>query len=68
VNAPQLPSTTPGPVLLTVEEAARQLKIGRTLMFQLIRTGQIESVQIGRLRRIRPDALAAFAQRLTSAA
>jgi DNA binding domain, excisionase family len=58
----------PGRLLLTVEEAAARLGIGRTTMFRLIKSGEVESVQIGRLRRIRPDALTAYTQRLTTAA
>jgi excisionase family DNA binding protein len=53
-------------LLLTVEEAADQLGIGRTLMYALIRTGEVESVQIGRLRRVRPADLAAYAARLAA--
>jgi excisionase family DNA binding protein len=41
-------------LLLTVTEAAAMLGIGRTLMYELIGTGAIPSVQVGRLRRIRP--------------
>ncbi|MDP9864024.1 MULTISPECIES: helix-turn-helix domain-containing protein [Streptosporangium] len=40
------------PLLLTVEEAARQLRIGRTQMWRLVTTGAVESVFIGRLRRV----------------
>ncbi|MGF1662631.1 MAG: helix-turn-helix domain-containing protein [Kineosporiaceae bacterium] len=54
-------------LLLTVEEAAERLGIGRTTMFGLIRSGDVESVQIGRLRRIRPAALEAYTRRLASA-
>jgi excisionase family DNA binding protein len=39
-------------LLLTAEEAAQRLNIGRTQMFALIKSGEIVSVQIGRLRRI----------------
>jgi excisionase family DNA binding protein len=39
-------------LLLTVEEAAQRLSIGRTTMYSLVSTGAIESVTIGRLRRI----------------
>jgi excisionase family DNA binding protein len=60
----------PGPrahvLLLTVEEAAERLGIGRTTMFALIRSGDVESVRIGRLRRIRPAALEAYTSRLAS--
>jgi excisionase family DNA binding protein len=53
---------TPAPltaahVLLTVEEAAERLNIGRTTMYALVSTGDIESVTIGRLRRIPAECL-----------
>ena len=60
-------STAPaGPVrlLLTVEEAADRLGIGRTLMYALVKDGDIESVRIGRLRRIPADALPAYLDQL----
>lgn len=44
-------------LLLTVEEAAERLGICRSNMFKLIRNGDIESVKIGRLRKIAPAAL-----------
>ncbi|WP_431894641.1 excisionase family DNA-binding protein [Nonomuraea sp. bgisy101] len=44
-------------LLLTVEEAARRLRIGRTQMFHLLTTGVIESVLIGRLRRVPAESL-----------
>ncbi|MEE1754174.1 MULTISPECIES: helix-turn-helix domain-containing protein [Streptomyces] len=48
------------PVLLTVEEAARCLRIGRTTCYALIRTGELESLTIGGLRRVPADAPAAY--------
>jgi excisionase family DNA binding protein len=39
-------------LLLRVEEAASRLGIARTMMYQLVRTGEVESVRVGRLRRI----------------
>ena len=39
-------------LLLRVEEAADKLSIGRSLMYQLLRTGRIRSIRIGRCRRI----------------
>jgi excisionase family DNA binding protein len=64
-DSPNVPAPRPAPerALLTVEEAAERLHIGRTRMFDLVKSGQIESVQIGRLRRIHPDAVDAFARR-----
>jgi excisionase family DNA binding protein len=49
-------------VLLTVEEAAKALAVSRTMVFQLIRTGQLVTVRIGRLRRVPTWALEDFAR------
>lgn len=54
----------PSRTLLTVEEAAEWLGIGRTRVFALVKSGDIESVRIGRLRRISIDALTAYTARL----
>jgi excisionase family DNA binding protein len=54
-------------LLLTVEEAAEQLGIGRTLMYALVKDGAIESVHIGRLRRIPADALPRYLEHLRTA-
>ena len=51
-------------ILLTVEAAAGRLSIGRTTMYALIKSGAVESVLIGRLRRIPVDALAHYLERL----
>ncbi|KAB8171126.1 helix-turn-helix domain-containing protein [Streptomyces sp. 3MP-14] len=53
--------------LLTVEEAARRLSIGRTTCFGLISSGELESVPVGRLRRVPADAITAFVARLRTA-
>ena len=47
----------PDGLLLTVEEAARRLCIGRTLVYQLISSGELESVKVGRLRRVPAECL-----------
>ena len=39
-------------VVLTIEEAARRLRIGRTNMYALVMSGEVQSVTIGRLRRV----------------
>jgi excisionase family DNA binding protein len=44
-------------LLLTVEEAAERLGIGRSLMYELIGSGQIASIRVGRLRRVPREAL-----------
>ena len=48
------------PLVLTVEEAADRLGVGRTVMYALVSSGAVESVRIGRLRRVPADALVAF--------
>ncbi len=52
------------PLVLTIEEAAHRLGIGRTLMYALVTSGEIESVTIGRLRRIPADCLTEYVNRL----
>ena len=39
-------------LLLTVEEAAAELSIGRSLMYELVLRCEVPSVKIGRCRRI----------------
>jgi excisionase family DNA binding protein len=65
---PVIPVSRPMParVLLTVEEAAERLHIGKTKTYALVKAGEIESVLIGRLRRIHIDAVNAYAARLTA--
>ncbi|MEV6316741.1 excisionase family DNA-binding protein [Streptomyces sp. NPDC051776] len=64
VTSPVLEAVDGSLVLLTVEEAARRLRIGRTTCFKLVSTGEIESVMVGRLRRVPPDALRAYVAKL----
>jgi len=52
------------PMLLTVKEAARRLSLARSTVYQLVVAGQIESITIGRARRIPLDALTAYIDRL----
>ena len=54
------------PRLLRIEEAARELGIGRTLMYRLVLAGEVESVPLGRLRRIPSECLDEYVQRLRS--
>ncbi|MGI8309430.1 helix-turn-helix domain-containing protein [Saccharopolyspora hattusasensis] len=51
-------------VLLTVEQAAERLGLGRTTVYQLIANGDLGSVRIGRLRRIPADAIDAYVKHL----
>lgn len=54
-------------ILLRVEEAAHRLGIERTLMYALIQSGDVESVRLGRLRRIPVDCLDEFVANLRAA-
>lgn len=56
--------TTVAAVLLTVEEAAQRLNVGRTTMYSLVSRGEVESVTIGRLRRIPSECLEIYVSRL----
>lgn len=51
-------------LLLTPERAAQLLAVGRTKLFELLRTGALESVRIGAARRIPAAALTAYVERL----
>jgi excisionase family DNA binding protein len=53
--------------LLTVEEAAERLRIGRTSMYRLVSTGAIETVTVGRLRRVPLECLAEYVATLRRA-
>ena len=55
-------------LLLTVPESARRLGIGRSLLYELLATGEVESIHVGRLRRIPADALADYVDRQRAAA
>ncbi len=56
------------PLLLTIDEAGRRLGIGRSLIYELLKTDQLEVVRIGRATRIPTDSVTALVQRLRGAA
>jgi excisionase family DNA binding protein len=51
-------------LLLTPAEAAAALRVGRSTLFELLRTGDVESVKIGHLRRVPVQALERYVARL----
>ena len=51
-------------LLVTVEEAARRLSIGRSHVYERLLRGSLRSVRIGRSRRIAARDLEAFIERL----
>lgn len=59
------PDHTLGPSLLvTVEEAADLLRLGRTHMYELVMSGHIASVKLGRRRLIPRKSLEEFVEGL----
>jgi excisionase family DNA binding protein len=64
---PRNPPTTRGGEALqayTVEQVAEMLHVGRDKIYYLLRTGQLRSIKIGKLRRITNQHLAAFIESL----
>ena len=55
-------------LLLTPEEAARRLSVGRTTLYDLLARGELRSVSLGRCRRISVAELEAFVERLDASA
>lgn len=51
-------------LLLTVEGAALQLSLSRSTVYELLASGEIRSLKIGRCRRIPQNALAEFVSKL----
>jgi excisionase family DNA binding protein len=51
-------------ILLTAKEAARALRVGRSKVYELMRSGELRSVKIGGSRRVSAAALAEFVSRL----
>jgi excisionase family DNA binding protein len=59
---------TEPPRCLSVEQAARLLNVGRSTAYDLIRSGQLRSVKIGRRRLVPRDALDSLINRLQEVA
>lgn len=55
------------PLLLTPHEAAKVLKVSRTKVYDLMRSGLLRSVKLGGSRRIPVDALAELVADLAKA-
>jgi excisionase family DNA binding protein len=54
--------------LLTVDEAADQLRVSRWTVYNLIRSNQLRTVKIGRRRLVTPAALAECVESLAEVA
>jgi excisionase family DNA binding protein len=61
-------TNTPAPVLLRPEDVARTLQVGRTKVFELIRTGELRSIKLGHYRRVSHAALAEYVASLDGGA
>ncbi len=55
------------PKLLRAEEVAARIGQGRTTVYALIKSGELESVKIGRSRRVTDGALIRYIERLEAA-
>jgi excisionase family DNA binding protein len=52
------------PVLVTVEEAAGLLRIGRTTAYELVMSGKLQSVKVGRRRLVVRDGVGRYVDEL----
>ena len=59
-------SNNPGPALITVEEAARRLGIGRTLTYGLVMSGELRSFKIGGRRLVVAESVDDYIRRRSS--
>lgn len=57
-------ATTDDQLLVTPEEAARRLSLGRTTIYELMASGELPSVNVGRCRRVPVSELCSFVARL----
>lgn len=51
-------------LLLSVKEAGQVIGVGRSMMYELLRAVEVESVRIGQCRRVPYSALVAYVDRL----
>jgi hypothetical protein len=59
-DAQAIPTTNEPRILLPIADAARALSIGRTKMFELIASGDVPTVEIGRRKLVPVNELHAF--------
>lgn len=55
------------PLLLNVDEAAEALRLSRSLLYELIRSGRLRTVKAGRRRLVPVSALAEYVASLSEA-
>ena len=49
-------------ILLTVPQAADRLGVGRSFLYEMIRRGEVQSIRLGRARRVPVSALERFVE------
>jgi excisionase family DNA binding protein len=49
--------------VLTINEAARFLNVGRSTIYRLLRAGELQSTRVGKRKRLRPEDLHAYLER-----
>jgi excisionase family DNA binding protein len=64
----QQPAATPFPLVVAIRDAARMLAVGRTTLYELIASGQLATIHIGRAVRIPVDDLRTFVNSRSEAA
>jgi excisionase family DNA binding protein len=52
------------PVMFTIRQAAQILNVSRTQVYKLIKTNELDSVKVGRSRRVTESQLVAYIQKL----
>lgn len=55
-------------LLVTINEACERLQLGRSTVYDLLRSGDLPSVKVGRRRLIAASALEQYVERLTEGA
>ncbi len=53
-------------ILITAEEAAEVLSVGRTTVYELIKVGALHSIKIGRSRRIATTEVTRYVEQLNA--
>lgn len=48
------------PALMTVDEVADHLSLGRSRVYEFLRSGELHSVKLGAARRVRPEDVESF--------
>ena len=67
MNAQEAKKSDVPAVLYTVDEAARALRLSRSVIYELIRSDQLHTVKVGRRRLVPVAALTAYVEAIQAA-